>query len=189
MKLKPIFVNDVNEGLHCVHYDGQYLNEYDRLFELWTDTQYLTEYFISNAQYLQTGFFSISVDEAITKILDEAEKLENLIDDYSDEGFQNKGNNLQMLFLPLKNTEYKLPEYQETKAKIAGPRVHKPMLRVYAIRLGVNTFVITGGAIKLTHLMMQHPDTKEELNKILEVKTFLKREGILIEDDLNYYYG
>ena len=48
-----------------------------------------------------------------------------------------------------------------------------PILRVYGIRIAQNTFVITGGAIKITRAMQEHVDTNEELRKFEIVKLFL----------------
>ncbi len=94
-----------------------------------------------------------------------------------------------MLFKPLHNKQYTVPPHQETKAKIDDRRnFPKPLLRLYGIRLGDNTFVITGGTIKLTKTMEEHPDTITELEKIETVKLFLRKNNIIINDDLIYYY-
>ncbi len=191
MKLKPIFVDEQSgEGLYAVHYSEEELNEFERLFELWNDTEYVTNYCILNQSYFETPHFeNISIDEAITKIIGEAQELEFLLEDYAEQGFSNCGNNLQMLFKPLFNQQYSLPKHQLTKAKIDNKRnFPKPILRIYGIRLGINTFVITGGAIKLTKNMDGHDDTKKELTRLEDVKLFLRDNEIDIDDDLNYYY-
>lgn len=64
----------------------------------------------------------------------------------------------------------------------------KPIIRIYAIRIEENTFIVTGGAIKLTRAMPEHPDTAEELEKIKKCKKFLQSHGIETANDLIYYY-
>lgn len=90
-----------------------------------------------------------------------------------------------MLFLPL-GKQHRLPTHQLTKAKIESRRFPR-FIRLYAIRIGPNTFVISGGAIKLTQLMNQHKDTNKELEKLELVKSFLIEKEIKTEDDLNFY--
>lgn len=191
MELLPIFVGDATlEGLYAIKYPGEASDEFERLFNFWNDTNYIQEYFVLNKDYLQTLFFkNISIDELIDKILDEAQLLENSLYEFTAKGFDSEENNLQMLFKPLYNTEYTIPIHQKTKAKVGGRFIKNPILRIYALRIGNNTFVITGGAIKLTRAMKEHPDTIIELEKLERVKSFLEANEINIDDDLIYYYA
>lgn len=59
-----------------------------------------------------------------------------------------------------------------------------PKLRLYAVRIGENTFVVTGGAIKLTHRMEERPHTQRQLIRLTSVKDWLRNEGILFPEDL-----
>ena len=123
----------------------------------------------------------------LQKVLEEADELEGLLYKYTEDGFKVKGENLQMLFRSLDNKENKIPTFQYTKAKI-DRRKFPRFLRFYAIRIDKNTFIITGGAIKLTKMMDEHNDTIKELEKLDTVKTFLGVNGITNLDELNYYY-
>ena len=61
-------------------------------------------------------------------------------------------------------------------------------LRIYVICLEVNVYVVTGGAIKLTHLMQDKEHTAMELDKLNRCKAFLKANGVFDKDsfvDLN----
>ena len=65
---------------------------------------------------------------------------------------------------------------------------HDSWLRIYAIRLEPNVYVVTGGAIKLTRAMQDKEHTMIELNKLNKCKEFLKRNGVFDKDsfiDLN----
>lgn len=191
MELKPIFVDEESgEGLYAVQYDNNELDEFERIFDLWNDAEYVHNYCIKNQQFLKEDYFDgVAIDTIESKIFKEAGELEQLLEEYVNDGFENKGRNLQMIFKPLNNYEYLLPVRQEGKARVEkGRNFPKPILRVYGIRLGLNTFVITGGAIKLTKSMIDHPDTKEELSKFEIVKSFLRDNDISTDEDLNFYY-
>lgn len=89
MELLPIFVDDATlEGLYAIKYSGEASDEFERLFNLWNDTNYIQEYFVLNKDYLQKLFFkNISIDELIDKILDEAQLLENSLYEFTAKGF------------------------------------------------------------------------------------------------------
>ncbi len=187
MELMPIFVNGVTgEGLYAVVYDKQTINEFERLFDLWDDTEYITHYLTENENYLKSTYFKgADIDDLVTQILKEAEELEYLIQGYVSEGFEEGSKKLQMLFKPLHNKEFKLPLFQKTKAKIDNRRYFpKPILRLYGLRISENTFVVTGGVIKLTKNMEDHPDTEHELQKMIQVKEFLRQNDFNSEEDL-----
>lgn len=190
MILVPIFVDELtSEGLYAVRFPEEELDEFERLFDRWADTQEVLQYCVANAAFLKAEHFNgQSIDQTVTRVHEEAAELEYLLEDFSEKGFKG-GDNLQMLFRPLHNRQYELPEHQETKAKVQNRQAFpKPILRLYGIRLGKNTIVITGGAIKLTRTMDEHPDTVRELEKLAEVKAFLKKNGLGNDGDLNDYY-
>ncbi|WP_233555828.1 hypothetical protein [Bacteroides sp. AM10-21B] len=61
-------------------------------------------------------------------------------------------------------------------------------MRIYAIRLEANVYIVTGGAIKLTHLMQDKEHTVLELEKLNKCKAFLKLNGVFDKEsfvDLN----
>lgn len=67
--------------------------------------------------------------------------------------------------------EYQRQTYQPSE----GKNIQDPFcLRIYAVRLTSTQYVISGGAIKLTHRMSDHHDTKRELMKVRRLKEYLK---------------
>lgn len=52
-------------------------------------------------------------------------------------------------------------------------------LRIYAIKLSVGVYIVTGGAIKLTATMQEREHTLQELYKLEMVRRFLLEEGIV----------
>ena len=72
------------------------------------------------------------------------------------------------------------PLHQKTKVK---GQHKKSWLRIYAIRIAPNLFVIAGGGIKLTHKMEDSEHLKIELTKLEITKNYLKSVGLLDEND------
>jgi hypothetical protein len=64
-------------------------------------------------------------------------------------------------------------------------KLKKNGLRYYAIKIDENCFIITGGAIKMTQTMQEHPDSVNELLKLEKGKSFLIKNGII--DDASFY--
>ena len=58
-------------------------------------------------------------------------------------------------------------------------------LRIYAIRIDANCFVITGGAIKFHHLNMERKHTALEMKKLEKCRDFLQPHGIW---DVNSFF-
>jgi hypothetical protein len=175
MQLIPIFVNqETSEGVYAMLFDDQTENEYDRLFNFWDDPELVLEYVKENIEYLKRPYFEgASVEDIAEKVDKESEELEILIEEY----FHDEDKTLQMLFIPI-GQQAIIPEHQQTKAFVSDRKYFpKPVLRMYAIRINENTFVITGGAIKLVKKMKEHLDTKLELDKLEMAKVFLASKG------------
>ncbi len=66
------------------------------------------------------------------------------------------------------------------KEKAKGkPSGHPSWLRIYALKVGESTYIITGGAIKLTATMQEREQTLEELKKMELVRNYLLSEGVV----------
>lgn len=183
MKLVPIFVPDDSEdGLWSIHMDGEPQNEFEKFFDVMNDIEWLHNFFEQNKTDLHGGFFgSISIGLAVSRTLEEMEEMENSLYDYSEQGFGGSDSNLQHLFKPLNNFEYAITTYQKSNA-----RIRKGWIRLYAIRLADNCYLVTCGAIKLT-LDMKKEHLQHELKKIEQTKLFLRSNGIDYPEDLNTY--
>jgi len=163
-----------------------YTDAFDTLINHWSDTEYLFTFFENNSEDLNAGYFSEirNIEEAVLITLEDAAQLEDRILHIAKAG-QNEGHiNLQNLFKPLYNNEksiYPIPEHQHSKAYGSA---NKSWLRVYALRIEKNLFIITGGAIKLTRTMNDRPHLVEELNKMKAVKSWLIENGVFDLDSL-----
>jgi hypothetical protein len=126
--------------------------------------------------------YPISAENAAEELMEEADDLMELLVMLAKK--QLPGTNLQHVFKPLDNRQSNFTELQLSKASAKSKTRRNPKLRIYAVRIGENTYVVTGGAIKLTNRMDERPHTQRQLRKLISVKDWLKREGICYPEDL-----
>lgn len=189
MKIVPIFVEEKTpkEGLFSIHFNNEDEDELSNCIDNWLlDTQYLHDFFTLHQKDLNSGYYGkkISIHEAISYTKQEAESLFNELKNLAILGTEKNGNSLSLAFQPLKDGDYSKKELQQEKAKTSN---QKKWLRLYAIRIAPNTFVITGGAIKLVATMNDRSHLIKELQKLNDVRTYLMNEGILDQDDFETY--
>jgi len=151
------------------------IDEFQRLFTLWSNPHYLYEFFKDNAYYLNTEYWLRNKNQFtnlpnITK--NKAHKFEEKI--------EKQISNLDTLFQPLDDNITVPPNVSNTKSKYGW-------LRVYAIKIDDNKYLVTGGAIKLTNEMKDHPITKTELKKLEIVRNFLIERCIIDSDSYEDY--
>lgn len=152
------FVYKTNDG----HYDE---NEFDRLMNLWTDVSYLRNYAKSN---------NVSnVNQFVKDRLRDAENIQDLLDELTE-----SGEPLEYYFRPLRNSELGIKILSLQKGKVS----QRDGLRLYAIKIDTDCFVITGGAIKMSQTMQEHPDTMNELLKIKKAQDYLKANFVIDRD-------
>lgn len=192
MRLLPIFVGTSSEdgGLWAIQFN-EGPDEFERLFDLWQDVEYLDGFFHEHIHDLPIEPWTDSeefIEQSVLTLMEEADKLEDALTRLVKGGFAGTGQNLQQLFKPLDNRIYELKPLQKSKASIRTRTRPEPRLRIYAIRLAPNLYIVTGGAIKLTHTMNERPHLVEELRKIERVREWLKSMGIFESEDLNEEY-
>lgn len=170
MEILPIFAGK----LYAFRYDNEeyeYDNhtEYDRLLEQWLNVEYLKTF--------AEKYTIPDVESFVVTIPDNAEEIEDFLDE-----LENSNERLERFFQPLFNSElgYKILSLQKGK-------IHHNIIRLYAIKIDDNCFVITGGAIKLAQTMQDHPETNKELFKLNRAKSFLNSEGIFDKDSFYEY--
>jgi len=182
MNLIPIFPKE-NPRIFAVRYDDQSVDEFERLFDLWNDSEYLESFFYENQKDLCSGFNRCqSVDEAVRRTLEDVSRFEDHLLDLAESGDRDPSQALQALFEPLNNSEFRIINLQKSKAKYW----RSPWLRLYAIRIDVNCFVITGGAIKLTHKMNDREHTQFELEKLEKAKNYLIETGLTDKESFEF---
>jgi hypothetical protein len=170
MKIVSIF----ERSKHClfaVKYEGGNLDALELLQEKWANPWGLREFFKKFKRDYENYYGKAPLGKIVEKAIDDADKLfETLFKLAEDES----GKHLSEFFKPLDNKEAETA-YELQQLKAYGI-LSNSFLRIYAIRYG-NSFVITGGAIKLTKQMKDRKHTQEELYKLNLVRDYLQEKG------------
>jgi hypothetical protein len=164
MKIVRIFADQ----LFAFHYSDETDNELYRLLSLWNDPSYLYQFIKQNKSDLPQN---ILISELMDLLIDNA----NDIDDVLNEISTNPHRVLEEFFQPLNNQEYHIVELSKQKGR-------KNYLRIYAIKIDNNCFVITGGAIKFHHLNKDRPHTRNEMIKLDKCRNYLKDNNVFDND-------
>lgn len=166
MKIVNIFAH----RLFAFHYKGETDNEYDRLMNLWNNTQHLYDFLKSNRHDIPRGK---SINQVALDIIDDAHEMDLRLIEITSSTTQT----LNHFFQSLNNHEYRTRILSFQKGR-------ESLLRMYAIKINEDTFVITGGAIKLPlhHLMGDREHTKKERAKLNVAKQYLESKGIIDEE-------
>ena len=162
-----------NGRLWAVVYDGDSQDILSKTFANWLDPGFLEDFFSRNIKDLESYFHITNLDIAIYDTIADATSLSCLILDIRQDA------NLDALFRPLENQRIQEMLLSREKAKGRRQTTHNSWLRLYAIKLEKGTYLITGGAIKLTHLMSEREHTLNELKKMEMVKNYLLDNGII----------
>lgn len=151
------------------------------LFRQWTNANYLLDFFLANMQDLKAFFHVELLSDAIKDTYEDAHELQRMILDFP------YTEQLDGLFHPLSLIDDRARELTREKARNWDRQRHASWLRIYAIRLEPNVYVVTGGAIKLTAAMQDRPHTQLELDKLNACRDYLKANGIFDQDSFIDY--
>ncbi|MFC0262987.1 hypothetical protein [Fontibacter flavus] len=170
--MKIISIFELSKGsLFAVKYEGEDLDALEVLQEQWSDVEFLREFFKKYKKDYESYYPKAKLNKIVLQTIEDADALFELLYDLAED---KTGKSLADYFKPLDNRE-KEKAYLLQALKAYGPQSNS-FLRIYAIRYG-SSFVITGGAIKLTHQMADRPHTKLELHKLEWVKKYLHEDG------------
>lgn len=169
----------VPDYLLSARFEGQELDEFDRLTTEWADVEFLRDYFKRNENEITLGFYADigSVDNAIRITIAEAADFADQLVACAD------GNpSLEDIFRPLhRGSVSAIREH----SKAYGTR-KRSWLRIYAIRVTGDYYAISGGGIKLTRAMQEAEGLEYEIAKLNCLAQFLKEQGL--EDPSDYCY-
>lgn len=163
--------------LWAVRFNKDNQNALQKVMSQWSDAGWLADFFTQNIDDLISYFRITSVEDAIYQTMEDRDELACIIMDISPDA------NLDHFFRPLDNN--RISEMLLGKEK--GRLNRGSWLRLYAIKLSVGFFIITGGAIKLTKTMREREHTLQELEKMEKVRNFLIQEHVFDEDSFIDY--
>lgn len=157
------------------------LYEFRRLFDFWNDPKRLRGFFEEHETDLNEAYWNgITIDEAIEKTRIEAKELERILLEYAEAGKTIRLKNLSMIFKPLSDGKIE-KKFEKDKVKVDGK---KTWLRLYAIRIEANFFVVCGGAIKLRKTLNDRDYLLQELDKLEITRNYLIDED---DDNLEFF--
>ncbi len=166
MRIVRIFADQSNLFAFC--FKGEKMNELRRLLKLWNDTAYLFEFVKNNKSDVPKN---IPIPTLVFQLIDNANEIDDTLIKISND----PNRRLEEFFKPLNNQEYRIVELSKQKGR-------KNYLRLFAIKIDNNCFVITGGAIKFHHLNKDRPHTQKEMLKIDKCRDYLKNNGVFDAD-------
>lgn len=158
--------------LWAVKYNAREDDELTALFKRWNNAEYLFNFFMHNYEDLKSYFRIERISEAVSDTFEDADALEELILEFP------YTENLDEIFHPLDITDANQVSLSRNKARNWNRNRHASWLRIYAIRVEPNIYIITGGAIKLTRTMQEREHTRIELDKLNRCKNYLKSHGV-----------
>jgi hypothetical protein len=168
--------------LLSVKNDDEEQDEFSKIFDQWTDIEYLDKFFTTHKNDLNRPFWEgITIEQAIIETRDEAIKYRRFLKKISQKPQKERISTFISFFQPLDKKQIKFSFLDKKKAY--GKR-NKTWLRIYALKVGDDMYIITGGAIKLTDNMGEREHTLKELKKLEACKQFLLDEGIVDEEGM-----
>lgn len=170
-----------NGKLWAVVYDGDTQDILTMTLSEWLDPVALRAFFIQNRDDLLSSFHITNLDTAIMDTITDAASLSEALME------ARSGAGLNGLFRPLENSRIQEMVLSREKAKGKRTSGHASWLRLYAIKLDKDIYLITGGTIKLTQKMCDRPHTRNELEKIELVRNRLLDLGIVDADGVLDY--
>lgn len=147
--------------------EGDDRNALEIAMDHWNDIDWLKSFAEANDEP-DVGAF-------VEHRLDEARRLDAWIDEVA------RGHgSFEALFRPLRDEEIEPKLFAPRKAKLGHQRgIPRCALRLYAVRIDQNVFAITGGAIKMSQAMQDHPNTMQALHDLNRARSYLQGEGIV----------
>lgn len=171
MKIVDTFV----ENLFTFWYDDCAKDQLSLQFSNWKDPEFLFNFFKNNQKDLHQKIWRfISIEYAIEKTIQDALTFESELCDNPDVILKNR-------FKPLDDLQ--TSSLNLSKSKCYGMETPS-WLRLYGLRVDEGVYVITGGAIKLTHRMAERVHTNMELLKLEKGRNFLMKENVFDSDSL-----
>jgi|SRR5690554_139439 len=167
IKIIPIF----EKNLYSFSYNDDAETVFHKLIKKWTDPDKLSKIAASkNMSFEEADIFRKT-------ILRDVKSLTRLIKKCL------TNDKLNEFFVPYHNNTQKNVEYQESKGKFKSDVTNKTSkLRIYALRINNNEFIITGGTIKLTKATQGETYSQKQVDRMNSLRRFLKENGYDPED-------
>lgn len=172
---------EIEKGiLYSVQYDGQEWDEYNRIFETYTDYSSTLEFF--NEHHLQindfyekaTGIPRKEKEAYANKIVEEAIALEEKFESLTDNSISGNKPDFHEEFQWLEGTK------QNPLCGLKWGKIDSSsMLRIYAVEVEINCLIIVFGGIKVKHKLSECPLLDEAVRKVNRVISYLEANNVI----------
>lgn len=169
--------------IYSVRYAGRAENEFDRILDEWNDVSHVVQFMEENSAYLDDEIWCNvrQPEDAAAQVLDEAALLEELFDELYENTSKGERPDFDSHF-HLFEGKYKY-ELNHLPMKSYGT-IRPSLVRMYAIKMASNTYLITGGGIKLADKIQNSPGLKDHVIQEIDLtREFLKSNGIMDGSD------
>lgn len=164
MKIVNIFAHK----LFSFQFEGESYSELRKILTRWNDISYIYSFLKSHESDLPKTETILSFAK---KIIKDAKTIDETLEQIC----ESENDKLSQFFKPLHNEEYVLKLLSKQKGR-------ENYLRIYAIRISNDCYVVTGGAIKLTRRMQERKHTIEQLSQLDACRDYLKGNHIVDEE-------
>lgn len=169
--------------IYSIKFDGENANEFERLFDSWRDLDEVISFFEKHKDYLKSETWSAvcEPESAAYQVSEEADDLEILFHKLYLNAKKGNKPDFDSHFKYLEG-KYKF-EFEYVPMKSYGTE-SPSFIRLYAIKMGMNKYIIVGGGIKLCKKIQESPYLKDRIiQDIDKIRAWLKRNGIYEEDE------
>lgn len=172
-------IEEISTGTLYTFISDSGTNEWKEAYNKLTDIEFLENFFAENEGDLLNGYYR----NRVTNVTDAVLMTISLAREFFDNVLLccEEKRNLDTLF---QNLENKSPFPALLILSKMKNKDKCNWLRIYGIRIDSGLYTITGGTIKLTHLMEERPHTQREFKKLNGYKNFLCREHVFDCDSL-----
>lgn len=184
MEIREIY----KDCLYSIKFDEADTDEYSRAISLWNDLDFLVDFFRANAKEVDQPFWrevGLNSDTPLAsaeRVASEAIVLAAHIRDLAQNAINGDVPDFEDFFHPLGG---KYSYVRELEPHKSYGTFSPSLLRLYAIRIDRNVYLIVFGGIKLGSTIQNSPGLKEQVfNRIDNVIAYLKANGIFEADDI-----
>ncbi len=171
--------------LYSIKYEDESEDEYHRIFNEWNDKEYLLSFFKANVRYLDNeiwGSLKNEPEASAASVIDDANVLEKYIKTICENSENSNKPDLDEYFHPLEGKYCYV--WNMIPMKAYGRKRHT-FIRIYAIKMATNIYLIVYGGLKLGKSIQDSPCLKDSVIKKIDiVMRYLKEQGIVDGDDL-----
>lgn len=172
--------------LYSVKFEGEESDEFSRILEELTDVSAVHEFLEANKDIFDayySRYFNNTL-EAAEQIAEEADEVEDYLEILKCNTEIGKEPDYNTFFQFL-NGIYKC-DVKYIPMKAYGVNYRPSLIRLYAIRIEPNVYIIVDGGIKLCRKIQDSPGLKETVfKKINKVREYLQINGIIDSEDMD----